>query len=101
MMAELKAGGLAIFVAGPADCIGITVETIKLIMPGESYVLPKCRMKNAGSSRWLIKSDRISTYLPSGSVIPDFSLAKPHWLMPIDGEDFLHEDQQQKELTHG
>ena len=38
-MAELKAGGLAIFVAGPADCIGITVETIKLIMPGESYIL--------------------------------------------------------------
>lgn len=100
-MAELKAGGLAIFVAGPAECIGITVETIKLILPGEHYLLPRCRMLNAGSARWLIKSDRISTHLPDGSVIPDFSLANPHWLMPIDGDDFQHEDEQQKELTHG
>lgn len=100
-MAELKAGGLAIFVAGPHECLGITVETVQMILPGEHYQLPMCRLKNTGSARWLVKSDRISTHLPNGNIVPDFSLAKPQWLMPIDGDDFQHEDERQKELAHG
>lgn len=30
-----------------------------------------------------------------------YGLFARHQLMPIDGEDFIHEDDHQKELTHG
>lgn len=51
-MAELRAGGLAIFIAGPAELIGMVVITERLVGPNEVIKLPGVqRVRNSGSSR--------------------------------------------------
>lgn len=99
-MAELKAGGIAIFIAGPTELLGLQVDTLRYVSLGESITLPTgFRICNAGIGRWLIYNERIST-LSNGKVLNEYSLCPAHWLLPIDGDDFKHEDERQKELTH-
>ncbi|WWJ04378.1 hypothetical protein VRB18_08770 [Erwinia aphidicola] len=75
-MAELKAGGLAIFIAGPQELLGLHVETLRYVSPGESVTLPTgFRMRNAGKGRWLIHNERIFVTLGSGKVLDDYSSA--------------------------
>lgn len=101
-MSELKAGGLAIFVAGPVELLGLQVETVRYVSAGELITLPTgFRMRNSGRGRWLIHNERIFVELSSGTILNDYSLCRGNWLMPIDGEDFSHEDERQKELSHG
>ncbi len=101
-MAELKAGGNAIFIAGPTELLGLQVDTLRYVSPEESIALPTgFRMRNAGKGRWLIHNERIFVTLGNGKVLDDYCLCPAHWLMPIDGHDFQHENEQQKELTHG
>ncbi|MDK2633162.1 hypothetical protein QMZ93_07370 [Pantoea stewartii subsp. indologenes] len=101
-MAELKAGGIAIFIAGPAELLGLQVDTVRYVIPGESITLPTgFRMRNAGKGRWLIYNERIFVTLSNGKVLDDYCLCPAHWLMPIDGDDFQNEDERHKELTHG
>lgn len=51
-MSELRAGGLAIFIAGPTELLGLQVETMRYVNPGESITLPTgFRMRNAGEAR--------------------------------------------------
>lgn len=101
-MSELRAGGLAIFVAGPTELLGLQVETVRYVTSGESVTLPTgFRLRNSGRGRWLIHNERIYVELKSGTKLEDFSLCPAKWLMPIDGEDFSRKDEHQKELTHG
>ncbi|HFF8583712.1 hypothetical protein [Klebsiella pneumoniae] len=100
-MAELRAGGLAIFIAGPAELIGLVVITERFVATGEAITLPGGRrFRNSGSSRWLVHNDRIFVTLSDGSTLNDYSLVFQHWLMPIDGDDFSNEDEQQKAREH-
>ncbi|AER33617.1 hypothetical protein [Pantoea ananatis] len=101
-MAELKAGGMAIFIAGPTELLGLQVDTMRYVSPGESITLPTgFRMRNAWKGRWLIHNERIFVTLGNGKVLDDYCLCPGSWLMPIDGDDFQHEDERHKELTHG
>ncbi|MEF3108826.1 hypothetical protein QFI91_06965 [Raoultella sp. WB_B2P2-3] len=100
-MVELRAGGLAIFIAGPAELIGVVVITERLVGPNEVIKLPGGRrVRNSGSSRWLVHNDRIVVTLSNGSKLNDYALVFQHWLMPIDGDDFSNEDERQKEREH-
>lgn len=100
-MAELRAGGLAIFIAGPAELIGVVVITERLVGPNETFKLPGGqRVRNSGSSRWLVYNDRIVVTLSNGSKLNDYALVFQHWLMPIDGDDFSNEDVHQKEREY-
>ncbi|HCT9408114.1 TPA: hypothetical protein OUC36_004740 [Raoultella ornithinolytica] len=100
-MAELRAGGLAIFIAGPAELIGLVVITERLVGPNEVIKLPGGRrVRNLGSSRWLVHNDRIVVTLSNGSKLNDYAMVFQHWLMPIDGDDFSNEDEHQKEREH-
>lgn len=100
-MAELRAGGLAIFVSGPSEIIGLVVITERFVSSGEMVIFPGGRrFRNGGSPRWLIHNERIYVTMNDGSIINDYSLCFPHWLMPIDGDDFSNEDQRQKEWEH-
>lgn len=100
-MAELRAGGLAIFIAGPAELIGLVVITERFVQSGEMVILPSGRrFRNGGSPRWLVNNERIYVTMNDGSIINDYSLCFSHWLMPIDGEDFSHEDERKKELSN-
>lgn len=81
-MAELKAGGLALVYGLKIDKRH-NGKSAKLLM-SEIY---------KGSQVWICegdfdKSDHLGIFYPQN-------------LMPIDGDDFQHEDERQKELTHG
>ncbi|MDX7621236.1 hypothetical protein SJ598_13685 [Enterobacter bugandensis] len=101
-MSELRAGGLAMIIGGNPETIGLVVITERMVEPGGVVVTPSGkRFANGGSLRWLIHNDRLFVKVSDGSIINDYCLVFPHWLMPIDGEDFSHEDERQKELTNG
>ncbi|KGA24920.1 hypothetical protein AO825_08335 [Pectobacterium brasiliense] len=101
-MAELRAGGLAIIVGGNPETLGVVVTTEKIVHHGERISLPDGRrFYNAGSTRWLVHCDRLVTMLSSGSTLNDYSFMFSHWLIPIDGDDFTHEDEREKELVNG
>lgn len=101
-MAELKPGGLAILIGGDPEAIGTVVATVKFVPAGVIETLPGNRkINNGGSGRWLIHSDKICVTLADGSIQNDWALCFSSHLMPIDGDEFQHEDEKQKELTHG
>ena len=74
-MSNLREGGLAIIIGGNQE-------------------------SNGGSFRCLIHSDQLFVKLSDGTIIDDYCLCFEHHLMPIDGEDFSHEDEHQKEREH-
>ena len=92
-MAELKPGGLAVIISCPwGRNVGKVVRLIRFL--GER----KSDFTEESGAAWEIYcesgiSSGVGTYKLCGS----FSRR----LMPIDGDDFSHEDKQQKELTHG
>lgn len=101
-MAELRAGGLAIIVGGNPETFGVVVTTERLVPHGDRISLPNGRrFSNGGSTRWLVHCDRLVITLSNGSTLDDYCLMFPHWLMPIDGDDFTHEDEREKELVNG
>lgn len=101
-MAELRAGGLAIIIGGDPEASGTVVTTVKFVPAGVTESLPgNKKINNGGSGRWLIHSDKICVRLKDGSILDDWSLCFASHLMPIDGDEFRHEDELQKELTHG
>lgn len=91
-MADLRAGGLAIIIKSRfPENIGKVVKTEKFIGTSEPYYVD-C---------WEVTaiSQLTGTLYPvkeGGSAV-----APAKSLMPIDGDNFQHEDEQQKELTHG
>lgn len=101
-MAELRAGGLAILIGGDPQAIGTVVTTVKFSPAGTIEVLPNAkRIRNGGSGRWLINSEKICMVTIDGRQVDDWAFCFSNHLMPIDGEDFEHDDERRKELTHG
>lgn len=99
-MSNLREGGLAIIIGGNQETIGLVVTTVRPVLPGGLILTPSGkRFSNGGSFRWLIHSDQLFVKLSDGTIIDDYCLVFSHWLMPIDGEDFSHEDERRKELT--
>lgn len=91
-MAELKAGGMAIIIRSRfPENIGKVVKTDKFIGISEPYYVD-C---------WEVTA--ISPLTGTLCLVKkgDSAVAPAKSLMPIDGDDFQHEDEQQKELTHG
>ncbi|NUH55868.1 hypothetical protein HUK76_19625 [Citrobacter portucalensis] len=100
-MSNLREGGLAIIIGGNQETIGLVVTTVRAVSPGGLIVTPSGkRFSNGGSFRWLIHSDQLFVKLSDGTIIDDYCLCFEHHLMPIDGEDFSHEDEHQKEREH-
>jgi len=103
-MAKLKPGGLALVIAGQQNAIliGHTVELVRL-ESAESWVrIPgQPLFFNEKPARWLVIKHGLNMNLSNGSVVTGYALIFPKHLMPIDSDDFQHEDERQKELTHG
>ena len=92
VMSELKEGGLAIIIKSRfPENVGKVVKTSKFIGISEPYY----------TNCWEI----IATSHLTGTLYPigdgDFAIAPETSLMPIDGDDFSHENDRQKELSHG
>lgn len=107
-MSELRAGGLALIIDSvDLDEVGKCVTTISLIPAGGRFTSPHGRQTNncADFAAWFVTGD-VNAHLGDGVSIwhtarMGWSLYPPQYLIPIDGEDFSHEDERQKELTHG
>ncbi len=92
-MAELKVGGLAIIISCPwGKNVGKVVKLIRFLG------VRKSDHTDESGPAWEIKCESgISSDYGTFKVCGAFSRR----LMPIDGDDFQHEDERQKELTHG
>lgn len=105
-MSELRAGGLAMIIGSNQQSdIGKCVTTVELVAPRGSFKSPLGRPSINGSDYlcWLVTGD-VKSEMGKGSPIwtgNGWALFPPQYLMPIDGEDFSHEDERQKELTNG
>ncbi|MFL6615984.1 MAG: hypothetical protein ACJ8LD_20000 [Pantoea agglomerans] len=99
-MAELRAGGLALIINSRIpENIGRTVKLIRYLG------MMKGNVMKVSMAAWECQSasgENLKGFMPTGAVRHARVIDCPSdWLMPIDGEDFQHEDEQQKELTHG
>ncbi|WP_313327748.1 hypothetical protein [Enterobacter oligotrophicus] len=99
-MSELRVGGLAIIVNSQLkENIGRTVILKEYLGVIIGYV------QKIERAAWHVESatsEVLKGILPDGEIINTMTCAVPSdWLMPIDGEDFSHEDERQKELTNG
>lgn len=104
-MAELKAGCQAMIIGGfyrtndgkSVLVVGFVPNGSTFTWNGQAYAEP-VPMGDA----WLISGDLVSRDGDTGEAKRlDFALMPGKYLMPIDGDDFQHEDERQKELTHG
>lgn len=91
-MAELKPGGLAIIIKSRfPENVGKVVKTSRFIGVSEPY----------DAICWEV----IALTALTGTLFPikegDCAVAPAYGLMAIDGDEFQHEDEQNKELTHG
>lgn len=99
-MSELRAGGLAIIIKSRIpENIGVTVRLVKYLG------IVKGILDGIELEAWNVEpasGGEIKGIFPGGLVAKWPSVNCPaNWLMPIDGEDFSHEDERQKELTNG
>ncbi|WP_414455452.1 hypothetical protein [Enterobacter quasiroggenkampii] len=102
-MSELRAGGLAIVISAiREENIGKSCRLIALVEPGKEFSTQH-GVKTNGSTHplWFVEGDLIAISKSKKKTWHGWSLFHPKKLMPIDGEDFSHEDQRQKELTNG
>lgn len=101
-MSELRAGGLAILIKTyyPGNA-GKSVTTEFIVRSMEFVDTPSGEVftNHSGRDCWYITGD-VWTEL-NGVTVSGFAFAHPEQLMPIDGDDFSHEDERQKELSHG
>lgn len=96
-MSELRVGGMAIIVMSLIpENIGKVVELVEFI---------GCTDKGPHKNRkdiWRIQPYSSSLVGHNGIIKTDRIARCPgEWLMPIEGEDFSHEDERQKELNNG
>jgi len=101
-MAELKVGGLAL-VFGLRKNPQANGKCVRLLMK----VSPREVFKSPVSNKTLIHGEKTPSWICEGD-IKHTHLKENGWasfdhknLMPIDGDDFQHEDEQLKELTYG
>lgn len=105
-MSELRVGSLALIVKAYTDqsAVGKVVEVHGVTGPAGVFISPA-----TGETRLCIPAIIEKAYvctgdIHSGSIFPEengYALFRRCQLMPIDGEDFSHEDERQKELTNG
>lgn len=101
-MAELRAGGMALVIAsGNKNEIGKSVTLIRKVLSGEFHQFPNgssyAMKTNTGQSMWVVSGDvSIYTSKPSSGM----SIFPSSHLMPIDGDEFINEDEHQKEREH-
>lgn len=99
-MSELRAGGLAIITNGVLkENVGKTVilKSYLGVIKGFVYHFEKPAWEVESASGEIMKG-----ILHGGYVVDTKVLSVPSdWLMPIDGKDFSHEDERQKELVNG
>lgn len=94
-MAELKPGGLAIVISSPVPKnIGRVVELV------EYWGVLNSQYTGEVGPAWKVKVDK-EMILPNGRPSDLTGLIFSKKLMPIDGDEFQHEDERHKELTHG
>lgn len=98
-MAELRAGGLAIILKSRIPCnVGKVVLLIK------SIGLVKGTMTDLFLDSWEVEGgsgNNLKGYLPDATVVSWPRISVPSaWLMPIDGEDFSHEKESEKQLQN-
>lgn len=105
MMAELRAGCQAMIIGGfyrtndgkSVLVAGFVPNGSQFTWNGQVYAEP-VPMGDA----WLIVGDLVIRDGATGEAKRlDFALMPGKYLMPIDGDEFQHEDEQEKELTHG
>lgn len=99
-MSELRVGGMAIIVNSLLkENIGRTVILKEYLGVIRGFV------QNVERSSWFVESateEMLKGILPVKQIVNTMTCSVPSdWLMPIDGEDFSHEDERQKELTNG
>lgn len=99
-MSELRAGGLAVIINSRIpENIGVTVRLLKHLGVVTGHTM------SVAYDSWTIEAAsnrKLAGYIPDGSLIMWPTVTCPSkWLMPIDGEDFSHEDKRQKELVNG
>ena len=110
-MSELRVGGLAIIIQSSIEHeVGKVVTCLELISPGMPFVPPQTnahtfQWPDNYPTAWMVSGDiqsecqwqrRMGTFLVNG-----WGIYTSDQLMPIDGEDFSHEGERQKELSHG
>lgn len=96
-MAELKPGGLALVIRGE-DC-GKCVTTERFIPGLSQFLAPDGKSYTAAQvcGSWLCTGEVNPKDRPS---LQGWALFRTENLLPIDGDDFQHEDERQKDLTH-
>lgn len=99
-MSELRAGGLAIIVNS------LLKENIgRTVILKEYLGVIRGVVQNVERASWVVESatgEVLKGILPGKQIVNTMTCSVPSdWLMPIDGEDFSHEDERQKELTNG
>lgn len=100
-MSELKAGGIAMVVGGNPELFGMVIRTERLVMPGEAATGPDGRSAlNVVRPKWMCTDARIITPLADGSLLDGWGFFWVIHLLPIDGDDFSHEVEQRRELSH-
>lgn len=100
-MSELRVGGLAIIIGLKqyAHYNGKCVQLDQLVNEGELFKSPindRIWIQDMEGYSWIVTGDVTH---PDGEY--GWGALSPVNLMPIDGEDFSHEDERQKELTNG
>lgn len=106
-MAELKAGGLALVLDDIVpENIGKCVTLIRRLEPLDHFTTPDGRrgmMPSGYGVGWLCSGDLICIGTLSRSKldfkVKGWAIIPPKYLMPIDGDDFQREVEQQKELS--
>lgn len=101
-MAELRAGGLALVIGLKeyARFNGKCVQLVMMVRPGEIYKSPVTEL------RWRHECNN-SSWVAIGDVEPvhgkekGWSIFNPKNLIPIDGDDFSHEREHERELING
>lgn len=101
-MSELRAGRMALVfgLKKQTELNGKCVQLLFSVAPGEIYKSPvsdKIWEHGGNSHSWVCSGD---IHTSKGEEF-GYGVFKPRNLLPIDGEDFSHEDERQMELTNG
>ena len=102
-MAELRAGCRALVIGGfYRTNDGKAVDVIQFVPNGETFEFEGQLYadKPPRGDAWLIVGDLISQ-LNGDAQRLHFALMPGKYLMPIDGDDFSHEREHEKELING
>ncbi|MBS0870675.1 hypothetical protein JK156_22150 [Enterobacter ludwigii] len=101
-MSELRAGRMALVygLKNQSELNGRCVQLLFMVSHGDIYKSPVSEKKwrhGADSPAWISTGDVYTSKKEEFG----YGVFRPCNLMPIDGEDFSHEDERQKELTNG